>query len=162
MKRQIIYLSVVLAVLSGCSSQNVVKVNDTIVHANSDLKAAADSFNKKFESVINNNYSVLEEDRKKMASVIDEKVKEVAALKADMPGGEDFRNAFVDYYKFEKDIYDTDYKDICTITGEGDSEKLSQIAEKMKVKATREESMEKNIHVEQEKFASKNNLKLKY
>ena len=162
MKKQIAYLGIILTVLSGCNSQNVLKLNDTIVKANSDLKEASDSFNKKFESVSNNNYSVLEEDRKKMSSEIDQKRKEIASLKADMPGGEDFRNAFVDYYKFEKDIYDTDYKDICKLSNGSDAEKLVQIANQMKQKTTKEEAMEKNIHTEQEKFATKNNLKLKY
>ena len=162
MKIKLLFLAVVLAVLSGCSSENVVKLNDAIVKANSDLKAASDSFNKKFESIADNNYSVLEEGRKKMAEQIDEKVKMVAALKADMPGGEDFKNAFVDYYKFEKDIYDTDYKEICTVASVADMDKLTRIAGQMKEKTAREEAMEKNIHTEQEKFASKNNLKLKY
>ena len=162
MKIKLLFLAVVLAVLSGCSSENVVKLNDAIVKANSDLKAASDSFNKKFESIADNNYLVLEEGRKKMAEQIDEKVKMVAALKADMPGGEDFKNAFVDYYKFEKDIYDTDYKEICTVASVADMDKLTRIAGQMKEKTAREEAMEKNIHTEQEKFASKNNLKLKY
>ena len=159
---QILYLGIILSVLSGCNSQAVLKLNDTIVKANNDLKAATDSFNKKFESVSNDNYSVLEEDRKKMSSVIDQKIKEIASLKADMPGGEDFRNAFVDYYKFEKDIYDTDYMNICKLSNGSDAEKLIQIASQMKQKAIKEEAMEKNIHTEQEKFASKNNLKLNY
>ena len=162
MKIKLLFLAVVLAVLSGCSSENVVKLNDAIVKANSDLKAASDSFNKKFESIADNNYLVLEEGRKKMAEQIDEKIKMVAALKADMPGGEDFKNAFVDYYKFEKDIYDTDYKEICTVASVADMDKLTRIAGQMKEKTAREEAMEKNIHTEQEKFASKNNLKLKY
>ena len=97
-----------------------------------------------------------------MISLIDQKVKDVAAIKADMPEGEEFKNAFIDYYKFEKDIYETDFKRICLLTGEGDTDKLSEITLQLSTKAKKEEAMEKNIHAEQERFAKKNNIKLSY
>ena len=78
-----------------------------------------------------------------------------------MPGGEDFKNAFIDYYKFEKDIYETDFKTICSLTGSGDVGKLADLAEHMQEKTQKEDAMEKNIHKEQENFAKKNGLKLK-
>ena len=96
-----------------------------------------------------------------MVNLIDKKINEINTQKSDMPGGDDFKNTFVEYYKFEKDIYENEYKDICRLTGaEGDGEKLTAIALRMQDKATKEDSMEKNIHTEQQKFASKNKLKL--
>ena len=162
MRKGIFNLAMAVVLLSGCSSHNVIKLNDTIVKANDELRIGSEAFNKKFEAITNSNYTALEPERKKTVSLIDKKVSEISALKADMPGGEDFKNAFVDYYKFEKDIYETDFKRICLLTGEGDAEKLSEIALQMREKAKKEESMEKNIHIEQERFAKKNNIKLNY
>lgn len=162
MRKIIFNITVLIFLLTGCSSQNVLKLNDAIVKANDELRIGSEGFNKQFEAVTNNNYTVLESERLKMVSLIDQKVKEVAAIKADMPEGEEFKNAFIDYYKFEKDIYESDLKKICLITGEGDTEKLSEITVQMSTKAKKEEAMEKNIHAEQERFAKKNNIKLNY
>jgi hypothetical protein len=161
MKRAIFCLSFVFFLLAGCTSPNIMKLNDTIVKANEDLRVASEVFNKKFEGVADHNYTTLEPERQKMVSLIDQKLSEVSALKADMPGGEDFRNAFEDYYKFEKDIYNTEFKSICELTGNGDEDKLTEIATEMKVKTSKEDAMEQNIHTQQENFAKKNNLKLK-
>jgi hypothetical protein len=160
MKKSLIYVLFLLMLVS-CSSRNALKLNDTIVKANDDLRIASEVFNKSFQAVTDNNYARLELERQNMVNLIDKKVKEIGDLKANMPGGEDFRNAFVEYYKFEKDIYENEYKDICKLTGaEGDGEKLTAIAIRMQVKAAKEESMENSIHTEQQKFAKKNNLKL--
>ncbi len=155
-------LTTAIVLLTGCTSQNVVKLNDTVVKANDDLRIAADLFNKKFEAVADYNYTIIEKERQVLVALIDKKVKEVAALKAEMPGGEDFKNAFVDYYKFERDIYDTDFKNICLIAGKDEIGKLSEIALQMKEKTGREDAMEKKIHAEQENYARKNNLKLNH
>ena len=162
MRKGIFNITAVIFLLIGCSSQNVLKLNDTIVKANDELRIGSEGFNKQFESVTNNNYTVLEPQIIKMISLIDQKVKDVAAIKADMPEGEEFKNAFIDYYKFEKDIYETDFKRICLLTGEGDTDKLSEITLQLSTKAKKEEAMEKNIHAEQERFAKKNNIKLSY
>ncbi len=160
MKKSLIYV-LFLFVLASCSSRNALKLNDTIVKANDELRVASEVFNKSFDAIKDNNYSLLELERQNMVNLIDKKVKEIGDLKANMPGGEDFRNTFVEYYKFEKDIYENEYKDICKLTGaEGDGEKLTAIAIRMQVKAAKEESMESKIHEEQRKFAKKNNLKL--
>ena len=161
MRLQVLSLLLVATLFTACTSRNVMKLNDAIIKANDELRIASQSFNIQFQAVKDNNYTGLEAGRKKMVDLIDEKVKEISSLKADMPGGEDFKNAFIDYYKFEKDIYDTDYKEICLLTGNGDVGKITEIAEKMQGKAEREDAMEKNIHQEQVKFAQKNNLKLK-
>lgn len=162
MKKGIMYLLLSIVLLSGCTNPNIMKLNDAIVKANDELRVASEAFNKKFEAITDQNYTVLETERKKMADLISTKIAAVSALKADMPGGEDFRSAFTDYYKFEKDIYDTEFKQICAITGNGDADKLSEIGAALREKATRESSMEKNIHTEQEKFAKANKLKLNY
>lgn len=162
MRKGLFNLAVLIFLLTGCSSQNVIKLNDTIVKANDELRIGSEGFNKQFETIINSNYTTLEPERIKMISLIEKKIKEVAAIKGDMPGGEDFKNAFIDYYKFEKDIYETDFKRICLLTGEGDTERLGEITLQMNAKAKKEEAMEKNIHAEQERFAKKNNIKLKY
>lgn len=162
MTKGVFNIAVLIFLLTGCSSQNVIKLNDTIVKANDELRIGSEGFNKQFETITNNNYIALESERKKMISLIDKKIKEVAAIKGDMPGGEDFKNAFIDYYKFEKDIYDTDFKRICLLTGEGDTERLSEITLQMSEKTKKEEAMEKNIHAEQERYAKKNNIKLNY
>ena len=161
MKLRIVPVLLITVLLSACSSQSVLKLNDTIVRANEELRVASEVFNKQFDAVTDNNYTALEPGRKKMVVLIDEKLKEVGDIKTNMPGGEDFKNAFIDYYKFERDIYDTDYKAVCLLTGKDDAGKLTEIALQMQTKAEREDAMEKNIHAEQEKFARKNNLKLK-
>lgn len=161
MKGRVLSFLLLAILFSACSSRDTLKFNDTIVKANDDLRIAADEFNRKVDSVNNSNYSGLEPDRQKMVRLIDEKLKEVGSLKADMPGGEDFKNAFIDYYKFEKDIYDTDFRVICSLTGTGDIGKLTDLAEKMQGKTQKEDAMEKNIHKQQENFAKKNGLKLK-
>jgi hypothetical protein len=159
MKARVLSFLLLAVLLSACSPHDTLKFNDTIVNANEDLRLAADEFNKKVDSVQNSNYSGLEADRQKMVMLIDQRLKEVGNLKADMPGGEDFKNTFIDYYKFEKDIYETDFKTICTVTGKGDVEKLAGLH--MEGKSQKEDAMEKNIHKEQENFARKNGLKLK-
>lgn len=152
---------VLLAVFfSACSSQNTQKLNETIVKANEELKAGADEFNKKFDAISDLNFSSLETGRQKVVDLINKKLKEVGELAAEMPGGEDFKNAFIEYYKFEKDIYETDYREICTMTGRDDAEKLSQIALKMQDKSKKEDILERNIHKEQESFAKKNGMKI--
>jgi hypothetical protein len=161
MRSQILSVLLISVLLSSCASKSTLTLNDTIVKANEELRAASEIFNKDFEAVTNNNYTSLEPGRKKMVSLIDDKLKEVNNLKADMPGGEDFKNAFIEYYKFEKDIYDTDYKELCLLTGDGDQGKLNEIVKQMQLKGDKEDAMEKSIHSEQQKFAQKNNLKLK-
>jgi hypothetical protein len=105
---------------------------------------------------------VLELERQNMVNMIDKKIKEVSETKSNMPGGDDFKNSFTDYYKFEKDIYENEFKDICKLTGaDGDGEKLTGIAIRMQVKAPKESAMEEAIHKQQESFAKKNNLDLK-
>lgn len=152
---------VLLAVFfSACSSQNTQKLNETIVKANEELKAGADEFNKKFDSIKDFNYSSLESGRQKIVDLINKKIKQVSELPAEMPGGEDFKNAFIEYYKFEKDIYETDYREICTMKGSDDALKLTQIALKMQDKSKKEDILEKNIHKEQESFARKNGMKI--
>jgi len=160
MKKVISYIILAAFLLSGCTSQNIMKLNDAIVKANDDLRVAAETFNVKFEKVKDDNYSLLEVDRKKMSDLIGDKLKAISDLKADMPGGEDFKNAFLDYYKFEKDIYDNEFKEICRLTGADDAAKFNEIILKMQDKTKKEDAMESNIHTQQEKFARKNNLKL--
>lgn len=161
MRKIYFYLLPAAILFLGCSSQTALKLNDAIVKANEDLRIASEDFNKKFEAITTHNFSILEPDRKHMVSLINQKIKNIFDLKADMPGGEDFRNAFVDYFKYEKDIYETDYKIICSVTGAEDQDKLTELAVQMKEKGKKEDAMEKSIHSEQEKFAKKNNLKLR-
>ena len=145
----------------SCSSQNALKLNDAIVKANDELRVASEVFGNKFKAVTDNNYSVMELERQNMVNLIEKKITDINAIKANMSGGEDFKNSFVEYYKFEKDIYTNEYKDICLLTGaEGDGEKLNSIIERMQIKGAKEESMEKAIHTQQTNFARKNNLKL--
>ena len=162
MKTNFLYIILTSIVLLSCSSQkDALKLNDTIVKANNDLRIASETFNKQFEAVSDNNYAVLEVDRQNMVNMIEKKITEISAEKSGMPGGDDFKNTFVDYYKFEKNIYEEEYKEICRLTGaEGDREKLTNIAMRMQAKTDREDAMEKSIHTEQAKFAKKNNLKL--
>ena len=161
MKKSFLYVLIASVVLISCNGKNALKLNDAIVKANDELRVASEVFNKQFEAVKDNNYSALELERQNMVNLIDKKIKEVSDMKSGMSGGDDFKNSFTDYYKFEKDIYENDYKDICKLTGaEGDGEKLTGIAIRMQVKAAKESSMEANIHTQQQNFARKNNLKL--
>ena len=161
MKKNFFYVLLMSLLLVSCSSQNALKLNDAIVKANDELRVASEVFGNKFKAVTDNNYSVMELERQNMVNLIEKKITEINAIKANMSGGEEFKNSFVEYYKFEKDIYTNEYKDICLLSGaEGDAEKLNSIIERMQIKGPKEESMEKTIHTEQQNFAKKNNLKL--
>ena len=161
MRKNFLYILIASVLLISCNGKNALNLNNTIVKANEDLKVASQVFNKQFEAVKDNNYAVLELERQNMVNLIDKKIKEVSEAKSNMPGGDDFKNSFTDYYKFEKDIYENEFKDICKLTGaEGDGEKLTGIAIRMQVKAPKENSMEAAIHSQQTNFAKKNNLKL--
>lgn len=161
MKKNFFYVMLMSVLLISCNGKNALKLNNTIVKANDELRIASEVFNKKFEAVSNNNYATLELERQNMVNLIDKKIKEVSEAKSNMSGGDDFKNSFTDYYKFEKDIYDNEYRDICKLTGaDGDGEKLTGIAMRMQVKAAKETTMEENIHTQQRAFAKKNNLKL--
>ena len=144
----------------GCSSKDVLKLNDAIVKANDELRVASDSFNVKMDKIKDGDYTTLENERIAMTRLIELKCEEIEKMNADMPGGKVFKEAFIDYYKFEKDIYSTEYKEICSLKGEKADERLIEIANKMQDKAEKEDRLEANIHTQQQNFAKKNNLKL--
>ena len=68
MKKGIFNIAVLIFLLTGCSSQNVLKLNDAIVKANDELRIGSEGFNKQFEAVTNNNYTVLESESQKRRS----------------------------------------------------------------------------------------------
>lgn len=160
MKIKLLAVLILAATITGCSSKDVLKLNDAIVKANDELRVASEVFNNKMDLIKDGDYTSLETERVKIASLIELKLSEVDKLKADVPGGKDFKNAFVDYYKFEKEIYNTEYKEICTLKGEDSDTRLTEIATKMQTKADTESRLEAAIRKEQQNFAKKNNLKL--
>jgi hypothetical protein len=161
MKKNFFYVLLLSVLLASCSTKDALKLNDAIVKANDDLRTASEIFGTKFKAVTDYNYATLELERQNMVNLIEKKISDIGAMKASMSGGEDFKNSFIEYYKFEKDIYTNEYKDICLLTGaEGDGEKLNGIITRMQSKGVKEDMMEKSIHTEQQNFARKNNLKL--
>lgn len=160
MKLNKLVLSLLLLFLFGCSSKDVLKLNDAIVKANDELRVASDSFNVKMDAVKNGDYTILEKERIAMIRFINKKIEEIESINADIPGGKVFKDAFIDYYNFEKDIYSEEYKEICSLKGEKAEEELIKIASKMQSKGEKEDRLEANIHTQQQNFAKKNNLKL--
>lgn len=160
MKIKIIYFLVLVYLFYGCSSKNVLKLNDAIVKANDELRIASDLFNAKFDNVKDGNFTVLEKERLKMIGLMDLKITEIEKINADIPGGKAFKEAFIDYYNFEKEIFSNEYKEICTLKGENADNELLEIANNMQSKAEKEDRLEANIHTQQQNFAKKNNLKL--
>ena len=142
MKIKIIYFLVLVYLFYGCSSKNVLKLNDAIVKANDELRIASDLFNAK------------------LIGLMDLKITEIEKINADIPGGKAFKEAFIDYYNFEKEIFSNEYKEICTLKGENADNELLEIANNMQSKAEKEDRLEANIHTQQQNFAKKNNLKL--
>ena len=161
MKKVVFIFTFPLFLLASCQSRDIQKLNDSIAHANIELSEGTNKFIQKLDSVKEYNFSPLEADRLAMVALIDKNLKMVEGIDAGMPGGQDFKNAFLDYYKLEKDVYESEYGKICQIRG-GDSayQKLQETRASMKDKMNKENQLEKNIHLEQESFARKNNLKL--
>lgn len=161
MKHKFLFLAMFF-VLLGCSSERkeAVEYNDKIISEQNKIIEKSIGFISSFET---SNYSLIDSLRLELISQIENSIKELEKMQ-DFEGNDSLRQSALDLYKFYKQVYENEFKEITQIITkdslqitEDDIIKHNILTRKIK---NEEIKYDNNFQKAQQSFAKKYNLNI--
>ena len=138
----------------------IIKLNDTIVEANTEVAKSAEHFGNLLEAAIKTqNYATLKPERVKLGQLVDAKIGVISKMQ-DVGGSEEFRKTELEYLNLQKKCIDEGFSRLEQITDKTSMTEVEKIMNEVQEMASKEDSYVNRLNVLQTVFAKKNHLTL--
>ena len=163
MKKIFFAVALLFIIVQGCQSLGQKKALDYNNKIASITLANQDKWKELGQEITvaeqSHDYTKLSKMTNDLIAFLDEKVAEVDAMETP-PGGEDLKNAALDFLKFDKRIAEEKAKPYTQMNEQTTSEEFQTTTQQLFAQADKEEPYHRKMIEAQQTFAKKNNLKL--